>query len=136
MAFPDPVALTVAYLAPIVDPTPVSSRVPDPRPAQFVQVRRVGGTPQPPVQDRARLDVRCWAPEEPDAMDLALTVRAAVWALSGTTLLGGVPVYSIDELLSPRQDDDDLTGTPRVWATYTLTVRADDVIQPAPSILT
>lgn len=134
MAFPDVVALTIGYLAPIVAPDPVSSRVPDPRPARFVQVRRVGGTPLPPVRERARLDVHCWAPEEPDAMALALTVRAAMWALSGTELLG-VPVYDVGELLSPRLDDDDLTGTPRVWATYTLTVRADDVIQPAPSIL-
>lgn len=134
MAFPDVVALAIAYLAPVVAPDPVSSRVPDPRPARFVQVRRVGGTPLPPVRDRARLNVHCWAPTEPDAMALASTVRSAMWALSGTELLG-VTTYDVDEGLSPRLDDDDLTGTPRVWATYTLTTRADDVIQPAPSII-
>lgn len=134
MAFPDPVDLVVDHLTPIVAPTKVASRVPHPRPAKFVQVRRVGGTPLQPVRDQARLDVFCWAATDPEAMTLALQVRAAFWALSGEAL-SGVTVYDVAEFMGPRQDDDPLTGTPRVWATYSLTVRADDVIQPAPTIL-
>lgn len=132
MAFPDVAALVVTYLAPIVGAVPVSSRVPHPRPPRFVQVRRVGGTPLTPVRDRPRLDVFAWAPIDPEAMSLALTVRSAIWALSGRTTLG-VTVYSVAEFMGPRQDDDPRTGTPRVWATYELTVRADDAIQPAPT---
>lgn len=133
MAFPDIQGLALGYLAPIVAPAPVRARVPKPRPAEFVQVRRIGGTAAPPVRERARLDVVCWAPAESDAMATALTIRAAVWALAGTDLLG-VTTYAVTEFLGPRLDDDDLTGTPRVWATYELTTRADDVMHIAPTV--
>ena len=133
MAFPDLTALLIAYIAPLVAPTAVASRIPDPRPVGFVQVRRVGGTARPPVRERARFDVFCWAAGEPAAQSTASTIRSAVWALAGTSLLG-IPTYEVAELLGPRLDDDDLTGTPRVWATYELTTRADDVMHIAPSI--
>lgn len=135
MAFPDVVAALKDYLVPIVAPAAVTSRVPPdstPRPA-LVQVRRVGGTAVIPVRDQARIDVFCWHTSDPEAMTLALTVRAAIWALSGTTLLGPV-VYDVSEFLGPRHDDDPTTGIPRVWATYQITVRADQAIQPAPTL--
>jgi hypothetical protein len=131
MAFPDVVALAVDYLAPVVAPVPVSTRVPNPRPTHFVQVRRVGGTALLPVRDQVRLDVFCWASTEPGAMGLALEVREALWALSGNDELGLV-VYAVGEFMGPRQDDDPVTGVPRVWATYSLSVRAEDAIRPAP----
>jgi len=37
-------------------------------------------------------------------------------------------VYRVQEMLGPTSTDDPLTGTPRVWATYTIDVRADDAI--------
>lgn len=135
MPFPDVADALIGYLAPIVAPVRVASRVPPdstPRPPH-VQVRRVGGAALAPVRDQARIDVFCWHNSDPEAMVLALTVRAAIWALSGTTLLGP-PVYDVSEFLGPRHDDDPTTGTPRVWATYQITVRADQAIQPAPTI--
>lgn len=132
MAFPDATALLIAYLTPIAAPVPVVSRAPDPRPTRLVQVRRVGGAAAPPVRDSARLDVVCWGLDDAAAMGLALTVRTAVWALSGTSLLGGVPCYRVQEFLAPRLDDDPVTNSPRAWATYALDLRANDVIQPAP----
>lgn len=132
MAFPDANALLIAYLTPIAAPVPVVSRVPDPRPSRLVQVRRVGGAAQVPVRDSARLDVVCWDPDDAVAMALALTIRTAVWKLSGTSLLGGVPCYRVQEFLAPRLDDDPVTNSPRAWATYALDLRANDVIQPAP----
>lgn len=130
MAFPDAVALTIGYLAPLLAPVGVSSRVPHQRPARFVQVRRIGGQTRL-VRDVARLDVFAWGEDDPDAMTLALDVRVRLWALAGTNLLG-VPCYAVGEFLSPRQDDDDRAGAARVWATYELTLRADDVIHRAP----
>ena len=139
MTFPDTVGLTIAYLTPRLD-AHVGSRIPNPRPDRFAQVRRVGGRALPPVRDLVRLDVFTWAPSEPDAMALALDARRALWALAGTTLLGPT-TYQVSEVLAPRQDDDDQPatstpssggGTPRVWATYELVVRADAAIQPAP----
>lgn len=132
MAFFDVAGLVIGHLAGELSVS-VSSRVPDPRPERFVQVRRIGGLSAEPVRDRARLDVHCWALTDPEAMSLALEVRSHMWALSGTDLLGPV-VYEVAEFMGPRHQDDDLTGTPRVWATYELVVRADDVIQPAPTI--
>lgn len=133
MAWPDAVALTIAYLTPLAAPAPVSSRVPQqsaPR-GPLVQVRRVGGSTQT-VRDIARLDTFAWAPTEDEAWPLALTVRSAVWALGGTTLLGPT-CYRVEEFLSPRQFDDPASGAPRVWATYELVLRADEAIRPASS---
>lgn len=141
MAFPDVVALLIAYLDPIVGAVAVASRVPNPRPGRLVQVRRAGGLAQSPVRDRARLDVFTWAPTEVEAMQLALTVRSAVWALAGTDTLGPM-VYRVQEFMAPRAFDDERSdstaqvvnagASPRVWATYELTIRADDVIHSAP----
>jgi hypothetical protein len=132
MAFPDANALLIAYLTPLVAPVAVVSRVPDPRPVQLVQVRRVGGAGLMPVRDSARLDVKCWDADDRAAMALALLVRAHVWALSGTSLPGGVPCYRVQEFLAPRLDDDPVTNSPVAWATYVLDLRADDVVHPAP----
>lgn len=131
MAFPDANALLIAYLTTVVTPTVVVSRVPDPRPTRIVQVRRVGGAATPPVRDSARLDVLCWEATDEKAMTLAQTVRTAVWALSGTSLLGPM-CYRVQEFLAPRLDDDPVTNSPRAWATYALDIRANDAIQPAP----
>ena len=131
MAFADPVALLVAYLAPIVAPVAVASRIPNPRPVEFVQVRHVSGTALRPVREVVRLDVFAWAETEPRAHELGIDIRTAVHLLSGNTSLGTV-VYDVDEFKSPSDDDDPDTGTPRSWATYDLTLRADEIIQPAP----
>lgn len=132
MAFPDANALLIAHLTALVDPVPVVSRIPDPRPAQLVQVRRVGGAAVVPVRDSARLDVKCWDTDDRAAMALALLVRAHVWALSGSALPGGVPCYRVQEFLAPRLDDDPVTNSPVAWATYSLDIRANDVVHPAP----
>ncbi|WP_049566880.1 hypothetical protein [Streptomyces sp. SBT349] len=130
--FPDVTGALIAYLTPLVAPVRVVSRVPDPRPPLLVQVRRVGGAATPPVRDAARMDVWCWGPTDSTAMTLALQARAAVWALSGTQLLGGLTCYEVSEFLGPRLDDDPITNSPRAWATYSLLVRADSAINPAP----
>lgn len=128
MAYPDIVALLRTYLRPIVGVSvPVASRVPDPRPDKWLQTRRVGGTQQRPVRDTPRVDVLAWALTDPDAWVLAELVRRSIHALAGTTLLGPV-VYRVEEFLGPRQFDDPQTGRPRVMATYSIIVRADDAI--------
>lgn len=130
MAWPDAVDLVIDYLAPLAAPVAVGSRVPKPRPSRLIQVRRVGGTALAPIRDQPRLDIFCWDETDPAAMALALTVREHMWALAGTALLGPM-TYRVEETLGPRQDDDDMTGTPRVWATYSLSIRADDAIHLA-----
>lgn len=127
MAYPDVIALLYTYLKPIVTPVAVASRIPDPRPGSLVQIRRVGGTQLRPVRDQPRVDAICWADTDPHAWTLADTVRRSIHALAGTTLLGPM-CYRVDEFLGPTQIDDPLTGSPRVMATYSFTIRADDAI--------
>lgn len=126
MALPDAVALVVAYLDGL-HPVPVASKVPHPRPDEFIQVRRVGGGGLPPVRDVARLDIFSWSTSGVTAETLGAAVRKEMLALARTTLLGGVQCYRVEESLY-RQFDDPETGAARCWGTYALTLRADDIL--------
>jgi hypothetical protein len=125
--FADIVATVVSYLTGALDPTPVATRVPETRPVEFVQVRRVGGPALPPVRETVRLDVFCWAESEARAYQLGTCVREALWALNGQ-VLAGLPVYEVGEFMGLTMTADDQTRTPQLWATYELTVRADGAI--------
>lgn len=127
MTWPDIVALLYIYFDGQLS-VPVASEVPNPRPAEWLQIRRVGGTKVPPVRERARVDCIYWAATQPAAMTGALQVRALANALHGTSTLG-IPVYTVEEFLGPHQLDDPLTGSPRALATYSLLIRADDAIR-------
>lgn len=126
MAYPDITALLVVYLDPLLT-GPVASRVPDPRPDVWTQVRRIGGQQSRPVRDQPRVDVTSWALTDPDAWTLADAARRAIHALAGTALLGPV-VYRVDETLGPKHIDDPTTGARRCLATYSILVRADDAV--------
>jgi hypothetical protein len=130
MPFPDGLGLVVAYLDAQNSGIDVVTRVPVPCPERLIQVRRAGGTAGL-VRDRPRLDVFAWAPTDLEAMALALTVRAQIWALAGKTTLGPM-CYRVEETMGPRQFDDQISQTPRVWATYALDIRADAAIHIAP----
>jgi len=127
MAFPDLINLVRDHLATVHTPTQVVTRVPDPRPATFIQIRHVGGTDLRPVRVRERLDVFTWSTGEVEAQQLAQQVRATIHALAGTSTLG-VMCYRVDEFLAPRPLDDLTAGAYRSWATYQFDVRADEAI--------
>jgi len=127
MTIPDTLGLLVTYLNTQLTP-PVHTRVPDMRPTEWVQLRRVGGTKAPPVRDRPRIDAFGWAATEPAAMALLLQVRALITALVGTDTIG-VVVYRVQETLGPRQIDDDPSGQPGAWMTFSILNRADDLIR-------
>lgn len=124
MALPDAVALVVAYLDGL-HAQRVASEVPDPRPTELIQVRRVGGAGLAPVRDVARLDIFCWSTTSAAAEALGALVRAEMHALH-RSILGGIDCYRVEETLY-RQFDDPETGLPRTWGTYALTLRANDV---------
>lgn len=128
MAYADVLALVIAYLDGL-HAVPVASRVPDPRPAEWIQVRHVGGTQLRPVRDVVRLDVFYWHNGGDEAaMAGGQTVRAEIHAFAKTSAIG-VMCYRVEETLGPRPIDDvPLTGASRSWATYALTVRANDAI--------
>lgn len=126
MAFADPLALLRTYLDAQLD-EPVTTRVPDPRPKKWLQLRRVGGGKLPPVRERARIDLKARGETEPEAMALLLRARTLANALARTSTLG-VEVYRVEETLGPRQDDDPLTGEPMAWMTVSLLIRANDAV--------
>ena len=128
MAYPDVLNLLRDSLATTHTPVPVVTRVPDSRPARFIQLRNAGGTKLPPVRLVARFDIFTWSTTEETAAADALAVRATVNALAGTATLG-ITCYRVEETLGPRQADDLITGMFRWWATYALTCRANDAIR-------
>ena len=60
----------IGYLAPLVG-VPVSTRIPNPRPASHVKVTRAGGQQLNLVQERPLMIVECWAGTSPAAFALA-----------------------------------------------------------------
>lgn len=124
------VSMLVGYLAGMVRPIPVATEVPENRPPEFIQVRRVGGTAQAPVREAVRVDVFAWAASEERAYAIGNQVREAVWELGGQ-MLTGLPVYEVSEFMGPTMTADHETRTPQLWATYELLVRADGAIHRA-----
>lgn len=120
VAFPDVEALAVTYLTGRLSGVPVSTRVPHPRPAKFVRVSRVGGTSPNRVTDAALVIVKCWAATEPEAADLARTVRAYVGAMAQTSV-GSDYVRRIREVAGPQAFPDPASESPR----YQFTVQID-----------
>lgn len=127
VAFDDVTALVIAYLAPILNPVLVATRVPDTRPDELIQVRHVGGPALPPLRLTYRFDVFAWAQTEPRAAQLGGYVRSAVWALPGTDALG-ITCYQVGEFKGPSMTQDEETRIPQDWATYDLVVRAEAVV--------
>ncbi|MFF2543994.1 hypothetical protein ACFVUY_15665 [Kitasatospora sp. NPDC058063] len=112
---PDAVAVVIGYLrqalAEVGRPVPVVSRIPSPRPAEFVRVERVGGTRATVVSDRPRLDIHAWAATESAAHDLAALVRAVLSFIPGVR--DEVTVYRITEVGGLMWLPDDQSGSPR-----------------------
>lgn len=120
--FADIFTLVNAQLDPVLS-VPVTSRVPDPRPDSFVQVRRSGGAWNI-VIDKPLVDVFCWGLTETVAEALCMQVRSLIHSMKNT-VINGVQVYRVEELLGPTQTDDTETGTPQYWMTFSIFVRAE-----------
>lgn len=110
VVFPDAVLVVIQYLRPIIK-TSVYSRVPNPRPPEFVRVERLGGIRRNLILDRPRIDVECWADSEEGAADLSATVRAHVLAMAGKR--GDTTVYDVAEVSGPMWLPDSESGQPR-----------------------
>lgn len=103
--FPDSAAAVISVVDAAVA-EPVRSRPPNPRPAAFVTVRRVGGVRRNLVVDEATLSVEAWAATEQAAHDLAQQARAAIHAAQGTVVAGYGTCYRSDEVGGPVWDPD------------------------------
>lgn len=82
---------------------PVRTRVPNPRPASHVRVRRIGGTGTNLVQERPMVLVECWALGSAAAFDLAARAYDLVDAAFGGP---GTRPSSPVNLPDPNTDSD------------------------------
>lgn len=102
-------------------PLPVVSKVPKPRPEQFVRLERVGGVRRGTVTDQSWLDVHSWAATDEDAMTLAILVRAIFGAMRGR--YGGATIHNTGEVAGLHPMTDPATGQPYVAFTGWLDLR-------------
>jgi len=114
-----------AGLAPLGYIGPIGTRVPNPRPAESVQVLRTGGIGPTIVSDRAEISIDARASSESRAAQLAAWVRAVMHSMEGQ-ILGGVMVYDIGEASGPSNYPDPYTpDESRYTQLFTVHVRGD-----------
>lgn len=118
VTFADAQAVTVDYLRPLLA-VGVHVRIPDPRPATFVSLRRVGGV-RTALSDPARVDLFAWAGSDEAAHDLLQTLRTHLAVMPGER--GGTHVLAVDEFAGPVPAPD-ASGQPRWMCTYEITLR-------------
>lgn len=118
VAYPDAVAVAISWLTTQMGPNLLVPRVPNPRPARMVLVRRTGGPRLNEVADNAILAVEAWDETEEDAHDLAQEARAYLFALRGE-VVGGVACYRVTDVAGPQLLPDPESDQPR----YAFTVQ-------------
>lgn len=102
---------------------PVGNRVPSPRPARFVRVRRQGGTRITVVSEAAQLEVQAWGADQAQAEDLGQACRSVLFAMQGRTV-AGVPIYRVEDVGGPAEVPDPLSDQPVSQFSVALLVRA------------
>lgn len=129
--FPDAVDVVRRYLREALVArgldVPVRTRVPDPRPPQFVRIERVGGSRLDRVTDRPRLDVACWGSDEGAVADLVKVVRALVFAIPGWR---GVVAYDVVEVGGPDSSPDPVSGQERASFAVEVSLRGRALAAP------
>ena len=121
VVFPDAAAAVTSRLGDELD-IETDHKVPNPRPDEFIVVRRVGGPRRDLVTDEATLTIEAWAQTEEAAHDLAQLARAHVHAMAGTTE-GDARVYRVGEFAGPASLPDPESDQPRYTLTVTVAVR-------------
>lgn len=125
---PDTVKTVIAYLnAALVEP--VSSKIPNPRPAAFVTVQRKGGARWTAVSDGPNLAIECWAGSDGAAEALSAEVRELVQEMADGTNRAGVVIYRYEEFSGPAYLPDPASTQDRF--TWTCRLHARLVEAPA-----
>jgi len=118
--FPDPEAAVVTFLNTRLTnaalPARASTRVPNPRPASFVTVNRIGGSLRSVAHEDAMVTVECWGASSVSASTLARKVASWLVELDS----GGchVPQGSSGWVGRPAYLEDPIAQVPR----YVMTV--------------
>lgn len=93
--------------------------IPNPRPDEFVQVSRVGGTAGE-ATDRPMVQFIVWGASWRAAHDLAALARRHIMSLRR---LGEAPVYRVREVGGLSRSPDPTSGSPRYQFTVELNMR-------------
>lgn len=117
--FPDAKAAVITYLSETLT-VPVSSRIPNTRPDDFIRILHAGGAGAVnPALDDVAFTVESWSTNEGGAADRAQLVRAH---LRNATVMGGHGVYAYTEW-GPPVDLPDESGQYRYTFTFTIRIR-------------
>lgn len=117
--FVDAEAMVVSFLGERLTP-PVSTKVPNPRPARFVRAWRTGGYTANRVLEVVQVTVTCTAADSVTASADANAARSAF-----LNELGALPlVRGVEDLNGPYFDADPDTNEDRYSLTVRLRVRA------------
>lgn len=120
LVFPDAVEVAKAIIGDFY--ADVYARVPAQRPAEFIRLRRTGGTRANLVVDAATVVVEAWAADEHRAMELAQLARGWLHAAAGTTT-DTTPIYRVLEFSGPAVLPDPESDQARVTQTLQLHLR-------------
>lgn len=102
---------------------PVSSDIPEPRPAEFVTLMATGGPGRAGVvQYGTTVMFRGWGQSEPAAWDVANAARSALLALDEVTV-GGVQFYRVREVGALVPMPDPVSSQQRWQGTIQMYVR-------------
>jgi len=123
VTFPDAAdtAIAVVNAAPGVT-VEAHGKVPNPRPAEFIRIRRLGGPKQNLVMDGAQLIVEGWGATDTAAHDHVQAARAALYAASGE-VVAGTTIGLVTELAGPADLPDPDSDQPRVTMTIVFPCR-------------
>lgn len=119
--FPDAAAAVCTHLHETLGVT-TGTKVPNPRPAEFYRVQRVGGVSREMVMDDATIVVEAWAPTDEEADDLAQLARAHLLSIENT-FVDDALLYRVVDVAAPALLPDPISGSPRSTATYQVTAR-------------
>lgn len=118
IVFPDGAALVAGWLRSTLPGYgvngPVVTDIPNPRPATFTRVERLGGVDRNLVTDAPTLDIQRWDPDKHSAMADLQIIRGLLHDLarSGQTI-DGTPVYRVVEIQGPASQQDPASKSPR-----------------------
>lgn len=126
LEFGDVAEITATYLraalAAAGSPVRVGTKVPNPRPDQFVRVKRTGGAMLNPVIDAAQVTIEAWALTDHEAADLAALARRLVEDMAGT-VQSGESIHRVRELGGPADLPDPVSNMPRMTFTVQIQMR-------------
>lgn len=129
LLFPDAEELFRVELATRVsevlgDTVPASTQVPAHRPAEFLVVRRVGGSRRDLVTDVPVIQVEAWATKESRASRIAAVAQGI---MQGLTEIGPYAVGLEDEVTGPTSFPDG-SQQARYTASYAMAVRGEEIV--------